>query len=84
LLKARAKRSRNQCPLQQGWAPNFKNVAPQKQNAKFEKPRAWCAKRDCAFKLFKAPCAATIKAKNASFHKKNSFKRKEQIRNFFI
>jgi hypothetical protein len=28
------------------------------------------AKRNCAFKVFKAHCAATINAKNASFHKK--------------
>ncbi len=53
----------------QGWALNFKNVAPQKQNA-ICKLTTQYAKRNCAFKPFKAHCAATINAKNASFHKK--------------
>jgi hypothetical protein len=52
----------------QGWARNFKNVAPQKQNA-ICKLRAQYAKCNCTFKLFKAHCAATINAKNASFQK---------------
>jgi hypothetical protein len=64
------------------WAPNLKNVAPQKQNA-ICKTRAQYAKRNFAFELFKAHCAATINAKNASFHKK-FFKRKEHNRNFFL
>ncbi len=51
------------------WARNIKNVAPQKQNA-ICKTRAQYAKRNCAFELFKANCAATINAKNASFHEK--------------
>ncbi len=51
------------------WAHNLKNVAPQKQNAIY-KTRAQYAKGNCAFELFKAHCAATINAKNASFHKK--------------
>ncbi len=46
-----------------------KNVAPQNQIA-ICKPRAQYAKRNCAFKLFKAHYAATINAKNTSFHKK--------------
>jgi hypothetical protein len=50
------------------WVRNLKKVAPQKQNA-ICKPRVQYAKRNCAFKLFKAHCAATINAKNASFHK---------------
>jgi hypothetical protein len=54
------------------WARNFKNVAPQKQNA-ICKPRAQYAKCNCAFKLFKGHCTATINAKNANFHK-NIFK----------
>jgi hypothetical protein len=54
------------------WARNVKNVALQKQNA-ICKPRAQYAKHNCALKLFKAHCAATINAKNASFHK-NIFK----------
>ncbi len=48
---------------------NLANVAPQKQNA-ICKTRAQYAKRNCAFELFEAHCAATINAKNASFHKK--------------
>ncbi len=36
----------------QGWARNFKNVAPQKQNA-ICKLRAQYAKCNCTFKLFK-------------------------------
>jgi hypothetical protein len=52
------------------WARNIKNVfVPQKQNA-ICKTRAQYAKRNCAFELFKAHCAATINAKNASFHEK--------------
>jgi hypothetical protein len=51
------------------WARNFKNVAPQKQNA-ICKTRAQYAKRNCAFELFLAHCAGKINAKNASFHKK--------------
>jgi hypothetical protein len=47
------------------WAHNLKNVAPQKQNA-ICKTRAQYLKRNCAFELFKAHCAATINAKNAS------------------
>jgi hypothetical protein len=50
------------------WARNLKKVAPQKQNA-ICKTRAQCAKRNCAFELFKAHCAATINARNSSFHK---------------
>jgi hypothetical protein len=61
-------------------AHNLKNVAPQKQNAIF-KTRAQYAKGNCAFELFKAHCATTINAKNASFHKK-ILKRKERNRNF--
>jgi hypothetical protein len=53
----------------QGWARNLKNVATQNQIA-ICKPRAQYAKRNCTFKLFKAHCAATINAKNTSFHKK--------------
>jgi hypothetical protein len=52
----------------QRWARNLKNVAPQKQNA-ISKTWALDAKRNCAFELFKAHCAATINAKNGSFHK---------------
>jgi hypothetical protein len=52
-----------------GWARNFKNVAPQKQTT-ICKPKAQYAKRNCAFKQFKAHCTVTIDAKNASFHKK--------------
>ncbi len=52
-----------------GWARNFQNVAPQKQNA-ICKPRAQYAKHNCTLKLFKEHCAATVNAKNASFHKK--------------
>jgi hypothetical protein len=52
----------------QGWARNFKKVAPQKQNV-ICKLRAQYAKRNYAFNLFKAHCAATLNAKNASFHK---------------
>ncbi len=48
------------------WAHNLKNVAPQKQNA-ICKTKAQYSKRNCAFELFKAHCAATINAKNASF-----------------
>jgi hypothetical protein len=51
------------------WARNIKNVAPQKKNA-ICKTRAQYAKRNCAFELFKAHCAATMNAKNASFHEK--------------
>jgi hypothetical protein len=61
------------------WARNLKNVAQQKQNA-ICKTRAQYAKRNCAFELFKAHCAATINAKNASF--KFFFKHKEHNRNF--
>jgi hypothetical protein len=53
----------------QGWARNFKNVAPQKQNT-ISKLRAQYAKHLCAFKLFKMHCAATINSKNTSFHKR--------------
>ncbi len=52
------------------WAHNLKNVAPQKQNA-ICKTRAQYAKGNCPFELFKAHCATTINAKNASLHKKN-------------
>jgi hypothetical protein len=62
------------------WAPNIKNVAPQKQNA-ICKTRVQYAKRNCAFELFKAHCAATINAKNASFHEK-ILKRKKCNGNF--
>jgi hypothetical protein len=62
------------------WACNLKNDAPQKQNV-FFKTRAQYAKRNCAFELFKAHCAATINAKNASFTKK-ILKCKEHNRNF--
>jgi hypothetical protein len=48
------------------WARNLKNVAPQKQNSIF-KTRTQYAIRNCAFKLFKAHCTATIKTKNASY-----------------
>jgi hypothetical protein len=51
------------------WARNLKNVATQKQNA-ICKTRAEYAKRNCAFELFKAHCAATINTKIASFQKK--------------
>jgi hypothetical protein len=70
------------------WARNLKNNATQKQNA-ICKTRAQYAKDNCAFELFKAHCAATINAKNASFHKK-ILKCKErnlllhQIRNFLV
>jgi hypothetical protein len=53
---------------EQGWTRNLKNVAPQKQNA-ICKPRTQYAKCNCTFKLFKMRCAATINAKNTSFHK---------------
>jgi hypothetical protein len=53
---------------------------PQKQNAIY-KPRAQYAKGNCILKLFKAYCAATINAKNASFHKK-SLQHKEHKHNF--
>jgi hypothetical protein len=62
------------------WGRNLKNVAPQKQNA-ICKTRAQYAKRNCAFELFKAHCAATINAKNASFHK-FFLKHKERNCNF--
>jgi hypothetical protein len=52
-----------------GGRATFKNVAPQKQNA-ICKLRAQYTKCNCAFKLFKAHCAATINAENAVFHKK--------------
>jgi hypothetical protein len=51
------------------WERKLKKVAPQKQNA-ICKTRAQYTKRNCAFELFKAHCAATINAMNASFHKK--------------
>ncbi len=54
--------------IYQMWARNFKNVASQKQNL-ICKTRAQNAKCNCAFELFKAHCAATINAKNASFTK---------------
>jgi hypothetical protein len=63
------------------WARNFKNVAPQEQNAICE-TRAQFAKHNGAFELFKAYCAATINAKNESFHN-NILKRKERKRHFF-
>jgi hypothetical protein len=37
-------------------------------------------KTQCAFKLFEAHCAATINAKNASFHQK-ILEHKEHVRN---
>jgi hypothetical protein len=46
--------------IYQGWAHNFKNIAPEKQNV-ICKPRAQYAKRNCA---------AKINAENASCHKK--------------
>jgi hypothetical protein len=49
------------------WARKLKKVAPQKQNA-ICKTRAQYAKRNCAFELFKAHCAAAINAKNKNFH----------------
>jgi hypothetical protein len=52
-----------------GGRATFKNVALQKQNA-ICKLRGQFTKRNCAFKLFKAHCAATINAENAGFHKK--------------
>jgi hypothetical protein len=51
------------------WARKLKKVAQQKKNA-ICKTRAQYAKRNCVFKLFKAHCAATINAKNASIPKK--------------
>jgi hypothetical protein len=57
-------------------ARNLKKVAPQKQNA-IRKTRAQYAKRNCAFELFKAHCAATIYAKSTSFQQK-IIKRKER------
>ncbi len=53
----------------QGWARNLKNLSLQNKIA-ICKPRAQYTKRNCAFKLFKAHYAATINAKNTSFHKK--------------
>jgi hypothetical protein len=53
----------------QSWKRNFKNVALQKQKTQFVKQEQY-AKRNCAVELFKAHCAATINAKNTSFHKK--------------
>jgi hypothetical protein len=47
------------------WALNRNTVAPQKQNA-IRKTREQYAKGNYAFELFKAHCAATINAKNAS------------------
>jgi hypothetical protein len=67
----------------QGWARNFKNVAPQKQNV-ICKPRAQYAKRTCTFELFKAHCAASINAKNISFHKKTFKVQKMQGQLFLI
>jgi hypothetical protein len=52
-----------------GGHATFQNVALQKQNA-ICKLREQYTKRNCAFKLFKAHCAATINAENAGFHKK--------------
>jgi hypothetical protein len=63
----------------------LKNVAPRKQNA-ICKTRAQYAKRNCAFELLKAHCAATINAKPESFHK-NNLKHKEAtllIRYFLV
>ncbi len=61
-------------------ARNFKDVAPQKQNT-ICKTREQYAKCKCAFELFKAPCATTVNAKNASFYKKIS-KCKQRKLNF--
>jgi hypothetical protein len=41
-----------------------------KSKKQFLKQDPQYAKRNRAFELFKAHCAATINAKNASFHKK--------------
>jgi hypothetical protein len=61
----------------QGWASNFKNVAPQKQNP-IRKPREQYAKRNCAFDYLKhiapqqlmlriqIPTKNVYRAKNAS------------------
>jgi hypothetical protein len=62
------------------WACNFKNVVPQKQNT-ICKTRLQYAKCNYAFELFKAHCAATINAKNASFLT-NILKCKERNCNF--
>jgi hypothetical protein len=62
------------------WAHNIKNVAPQKQNA-ICKTRVQYAKRNCAIEQYKAHCATTINAKNASFHEK-ILKRKKRSCNF--
>jgi hypothetical protein len=53
----------------QGWARNFKNVALKKQNAICKLRVKYAIKHNCASKLFKAHCVATIIAKNAGFHK---------------
>jgi hypothetical protein len=61
------KMANNYFILLQGWARNFQNAAPQKQNTiyKLKAQNAICY---CAFKLFKAHCAASSNAKNANFH----------------
>jgi hypothetical protein len=41
-----------------------------KSKMQFVKKRAQYAKLNCAFELFIVHCAATINAKNASFHQK--------------
>jgi hypothetical protein len=40
-----------------------------KRKAQNAKRKMQNAKRNCAFEILKAHCAATINAKNASFHK---------------
>ncbi len=63
--------------IKHSWARNLITVAPQKKKA-ISKTRAQYANRNCAFELFKAHCAATIDAKNASFHKKCLKRQKTQ------
>jgi hypothetical protein len=67
----------------QRWARNFKNVAPQKQNVIY-KTRAKDTKRNCAFETVKVYCAATINAKNISFHKNFLKSIFNKIRNLHI
>ncbi len=81
--KTRGRKSHATVPLKRifnvairhSWTRNLKTVALHKKKA-ISKTRAQYANRNCAFELFKAHCAATIDAKNASFHK-NCLKRQK-------
>jgi hypothetical protein len=63
------------------WACNLKNIAPQKQNANW-KTRVQYAKRNRAFELFKAHCAATINAQERKFLQQKNLRRKKRNCNF--